>query len=363
VVIGWAKPLDGSDTIESLLIGESEAIGEVRRLAAQVAPASASVLIMGPSGSGKEMVARAIHVGSQRRSKPFVAVNCGAIPRDLLESELFGHEKGSFTGATQQRRGKFEDADGGTLFLDEIGDMPSDMQVKLLRVLEERAITRIGGRTSIPVNTRIISATHRDIAHSISEQRFREDLFYRLAVFPITVPSLYDRPEDLPLLVGSFLDRIAEPEGRVRFSPAGLLHMTAHPWPGNVRELRNLVERAAILYPGKVIGPDEVDLLLSGKAGLRAVEREALWKMTDAPSARQAVVAVQGPAQDENPFAHGPIDLKAKVADLERFHIREALRQAGGIVADAAKLLSMQRTTLIEKMNRLSISREELAAE
>ena len=208
MTIAWTRPLDAGSTIETLLVGESEAINEVRRLVRQVGPASASVLIMGPSGSGKEMVARAIHISSIRKSKPFVAVNCGAIPRDLLESELFGHEKGSFTGATALRKGRFEDANGGTLFLDEIGDMPADMQVKLLRVLEERAITRVGGHAVIPVDTRIVSATHRDIALSIEDQRFREDLFYRLAVFPITLPSLYDRPEDIPLLVEHFLDSV-----------------------------------------------------------------------------------------------------------------------------------------------------------
>jgi sigma-54 specific flagellar transcriptional regulator A len=362
MTIAWSRPLDGGATLENLLIGESEAINDVRRLVRQVAPASASVLIMGPSGSGKEMVARAIHVDSSRAGKPFVAVNCGAIPRDLLESELFGHEKGSFTGATAQRRGRFEDADGGTLFLDEIGDMPSDMQVKLLRVLEERSITRIGGRTSIPVNTRIVSATHRDIASSIEDQHFREDLFYRLAVFPITLPSLYDRPEDIPLLVEHFLDRIADPKSRVKLTAAALLHMTAHPWPGNVRELRNVVERAAILYPGKTIGPEQVDLLITRKAGLRPVERKALWAMTEQASTPQpaAPVAPFSATPDlgtVEPFASGPIDLKGRIVALERGLIEQALAKADGVVAEAARLLSIQRTTLIEKMNKYGISR------
>lgn len=361
MTIAWTRPLDAEASADTLLIGESDAIQEVRRLVRQVAPASASVLIMGPSGSGKEMVARAIHVESARRKKPFVAVNCGAIPRDLLESELFGHEKGSFTGATALRHGRFEDAHGGTLFLDEIGDMPADMQVKLLRVLEEHAITRVGGRASISVDTRIVSATHRDIASSIEEQRFREDLFYRLAVFPITLPALYDRPEDIPLLVAHFLDRLADSEGRVKLSAAALLHMTAHSWPGNVRELRNVVERAAILYPGKTIGPEQIDLLITRKAGLRPAERKALWEMTEraartAEMETTAAPVAAGAAAD--PFAEGPIDLKARLVTMERTLIEAALGRAGGVVAEAARLLSLQRTTLIEKMNKYGISRE-----
>ncbi len=359
MTIAWTRPLDAGSTIETLLVGESEAINEVRRLVRQVGPASASVLIMGPSGSGKEMVARAIHISSIRKSKPFVAVNCGAIPRDLLESELFGHEKGSFTGATALRKGRFEDANGGTLFLDEIGDMPADMQVKLLRVLEERAITRVGGHAVIPVDTRIVSATHRDIALSIEDQRFREDLFYRLAVFPITLPSLYDRPEDIPLLVEHFLDRIAEPDGRVKFSAGALLHMSGHPWPGNVRELRNVVERAAILYPNKTIHPEQVDLLITRKAGLRPAERKVLWAMTE--RAAETAAPEQGvvlPAVIADPFAAGPVDLKARIVAMERELIELALGRAGGVVAEAARLLSLQRTTLIEKMNKYGISRD-----
>ena len=371
MTLGWTRPLDAAATVESLLVGESEAINEVRRLVRQVAPASASVLIMGPSGSGKEMVARAIHVESTRKSRPFVAVNCGAIPRDLLESELFGHEKGSFTGATAQRPGRFEDANGGTLFLDEIGDMPADMQVKLLRVLEERAITRIGGRQSIPVDTRIISATHRDIAASIEDQRFREDLFYRLAVFPINLPALYDRPDDIPLLVAHFLDRIAEPDGRVQFSAAAILHMAGHPWPGNVRELRNVVERAAILYPGKMIGPEQVDLLITRKNGLRPTERRELWQATSpatdmppaspplSPSPEPAAAKAPLAAPATDPFVGGAIDLKAHLASIERDLIEQALLRTGGVVAEAARLLSLQRTTLIEKMNKYAISRDQ----
>jgi len=355
--IGWTPPLDADATAESLLIGESRAITEIRKVVRQVAPSAASVLITGPSGSGKEMVARAIHVESRRTLRPFVAVNCGAIPRDLLESELFGHEKGAFTGALTQRRGRFEHADGGTLFLDEIGDMPADMQVKLLRVLEERAITRIGGRSPIPVDTRIISATHRDIAASIDEQRFREDLFYRLAVFPINLPPLSDRCEDVPLLVEHFLERIADRKAAVRLTPGAVARLAAHRWPGNVRELRNVIERAAILHPGATIGPEEIDALLHRSPRTRAAEREALWASTTRLEPVAPAVAEQREPLDSFP-SEGPVDLKSLVAEFEHRHIVDALHRASGVVADAARLLSLQRTTLIEKMNKYGISRE-----
>src|SRR3954468_8730513 len=214
-----AGPVSALPALESLIIGEAPSIQALRRLVRQVAPSDASVLLVGPSGSGKEVVARAIHAQSRRAGKPFVAINCGAIPRDLLESELFGHEKGSFTGAFAQHKGRFEEANGGTLFLDEIGDMPADMQVKLLRVLEERVVQRIGGKGQIAVDVRILAATHRDIDAAIEAGSFREDLFYRLAVFPIELPALAAHVEDVPLLVAHFLDQCT---GRkhARFTPA-----------------------------------------------------------------------------------------------------------------------------------------------
>lgn len=327
---------DGATTIETLLLGLSPSITAVRALVQRVAPGNTSVLITGPSGSGKERVARAIHVGSDRASGPFVAINCGAIPRDLLESELFGHEKGSFTGAHALRQGRFEEANKGTLFLDEIGDMPPDMQVKLLRVLEERRIERVGGRGSIAVDVRIVSATHRDLSVAIEDQRFREDLYYRLAVFPIHLPGLAARPEDLPLLIDHFLRTIPNGEAGVRFSSAAIAAMATHHWPGNVRELRNFVERAAILHPDELLGPDDVDALL-----LRPQTKGAASPLVATPV-----------RSDTTDIGTSGIDLRAILHDLEGRYIGQALDRTNGVVADAARLLGLQRTTLIEKMRR-----------
>jgi sigma-54 specific flagellar transcriptional regulator A len=347
----WRPDAVARGGTRSLLIGESAGIRAVRRLISQVAPTGASVLITGPSGSGKEMVARAIHAESTRAKGPFVAVNCGAIPRDLLESELFGHEKGAFTGAVTQLRGRFEDADGGTLFLDEIGDMPADMQVKLLRVLEERCITRVGGRAKISIDTRIISATHRDLGVAIEDQRFREDLYYRLAVFPVHLPSLAERHADIPVLIEHFLRLFTEPGRPIQLTRAALDDLSAYRWPGNVRELRNIIERAAILFPGATIGPEEVAMLLRRTpTATHNGEREALWAKSS-----PATLASRPTDAGVEPPSTGPIDLKSLVAEFEHRHIVEALRQCDGVVADAARQLSLQRTTLIEKMKKHGI--------
>jgi sigma-54 dependent transcriptional regulator, flagellar regulatory protein len=356
-----------SAALENLIIGESAAIDQLRRLIRQVAPSQASVLITGPSGSGKEVVARAIHAESARGGQAYVPVNCGAIPRELLESELFGHEKGSFTGAHAQHRGRFEEADGGSLFLDEIGDMPADMQVKLLRVLEERCVQRIGGRGQIPVDVRIVAATHRDIDAAIDDGRFREDLFYRLAVFPIAIPSLAERAEDIPLLVRHFVAKAA-PGSALTFSSAALDRLMAHRWPGNVRELRNLVERAAILFAGQNVGPEQVDAIMLRRGRVGAAERLALWEATDRIAAENLSGQPSAPPVEETsdcpfPATAGrvlakdrPLDLRSVVADIEQHYIQEALQLAGGIVADAARLLSLQRTTLIEKMRKYELA-------
>jgi len=360
---------------ESPIIGESHAIAGLRRMVRQVAPSDASVLLIGPSGSGKEVVARAIHAQSKRAGKPFVAINCGAIPRDLLESELFGHEKGSFTGAFAQHKGRFEEAHGGTLFLDEIGDMPADMQVKLLRVLEERVVQRVGGRGQIAVDVRILAATHRDIDAAIEAGSFREDLYYRLAVFPIEIPALAQHVEDVPLLVAHFLGQ-AKGRKPARFTPAAFERMRQHGWPGNVRELRNFVERANILHGGRTLGRDEAAALLLRRGRVGAIEREALWEATDvaadvSPAAEAAPAAMPSPEIERAPAPSEsvvvpiradtpaiamtgaqPVALRDMLADIERRYIEEALTQSDGVIADAARMLSLQRTTLIEKMRK-----------
>ena len=241
------------------LVGTSAAIRAIRQLIEQVAGTDASVLLSGESGTGKEVVARNIHYQSKRRYKPFVPVNCGAIHPELLESELFGHEKGAFTGAISTRRGRFEMADGGTLFLDEIGDMPLEMQVKLLRVIQERSFEHVGSNKSISMDVRIIAATHVDLEQAISTGRFREDLFYRLSVFPIEMPSLRDRIDDLPLLINDLINRVAsEKRGSLRLTAGTMDALCRYRWPGNVRELANLIERLLILYPNGVIEAHEL---------------------------------------------------------------------------------------------------------
>ena len=245
--------------LEKVLVGAGNAIASLRSLVVQVAPKMANVLLLGESGTGKEVIARAIHDCSTRSRGPFVAVNCGAIPAELLESELFGHEKGAFTGAVSARKGRFEMAEGGTLFLDEIGDMPFDMQVKLLRVLQERTYERVGGTKAQKANVRIVAATHQNLESKVESGEFRMDLFYRLNVFPIEVPPLRERPEDVPLLAQRFIDLQQEQSGDViTLSREALEQLCQCEWPGNIRELGNLVERLTILYPGETIEPSQL---------------------------------------------------------------------------------------------------------
>ncbi|MCF8710087.1 sigma-54 interaction domain-containing protein [Rhizorhapis sp. SPR117] len=332
--------------LEGVVIGDSGAISRVRDLIWQVARTDASVMITGPSGSGKEIVATAIHLASARARNHFIAVNCGAIPRDLLESQLFGHEKGSFTGAIAQRRGRFEDAHGGSLFLDEIGDMPPDMQVKLLRVLESRQIERVGGSSPIHIDTRVISATHQNLEERIDKGQFREDLYYRLAVFPIHLPPLRDRPEDVPALIQFFLAKMATPETILSFTPGAMARLITHEWLGNVRELRNVVERAIILFPNMQIGADQVEALFRRRHSNAPTTELIQQSLPAMPSADfSAAIGADG------------IDLKQHLAEIERRYIAAALTQADGVIADAARLLSMQRTTFIEKMKRLDVQK------
>ena len=329
------------------LVGSSRAVQQVRKLIEQVADSDANVLILGESGTGKEVVARNLHYFSSRRNKPFVPVNCGAIPGDLLESELFGHQKGAFTGAINDREGRFEMAEGGTLFLDEIGDMSLQMQVKILRVLQERTFERVGSNQSRSANVRIIAATHKNLEQAIAEGEFREDLYYRLNVFPIEMPSLAERVEDIPLLVNELVRRIEyEKRGSVRFSPAAIYAMCQYHWPGNVRELANLIERVAILHPYGVV--DAGDLPEKFRVGAGDVAERYL----------DATVGSPVTSADLDPrLPRDGMNLKEHLSCLEINYIKQALADSGGVVAHAAKRLGMRRTTLVEKLRKYGMQR------
>ena len=398
------------------LVGSSAAIESVRRLVAQVAPSEASVLILGESGTGKEVIAQGIHRGSRRAEGPFVPVNCGAIPGELLESELFGHEKGAFTGAISTRQGRFELAAGGTLFLDEIGDMPLPMQVKLLRVLQERRFERVGSNRTQRCDVRVIAATHQDLERRVEAGDFRTDLFYRLNVFPIDVPPLRERVEDIPALVRRFVELMqGEGRGSVAIGDQAMVCLMAYRWPGNVRELSNLVERLAILYPEAPVsardlppkfapqapriprggGPAADGDPAPGQAPAASAEApgaaasagessptrpmaEALcaepgadpYTQTQTQTHTQADSRQVSPVSGADAHTHTAphalltpvlpergIDLKAHLADLERAFMLQALKQSDWVVARAAKLLNLQRTTLVEKMRKYDLYR------
>ena len=399
------------------LVGSSAAIESVRRLVAQVAPSEASVLILGESGTGKEVIAHGIHRGSRRAEGPFVPVNCGAIPGELLESELFGHEKGAFTGAISTRQGRFELAAGGTLFLDEIGDMPLPMQVKLLRVLQERRFERVGSNRTQRCDVRVIAATHQDLERRVEAGDFRTDLFYRLNVFPIDVPPLRERVEDIPALVRRFVELMqGEGRGSVAIGDQAMACLMTYRWPGNVRELSNLVERLAILYPETPVAardlppkfapriprgggpaadgnpaPEQAPACSAGAPGgaASAGESSPTRPMTEVlcaePGAEpytqtQTQTHTQADSRQVSPVSgadahthtdphtdlHAPltpvlpergIDLKAHLADLERAFMLQALKQSDWVVARAAKLLNLQRTTLVEKMRKYDLYR------
>lgn len=308
------------------LVGTSPAIIALRDTVDRLAGTDLPVLVLGPSGTGKEVVSRALHFGGSRADQPFVAVNCAAISETLLESELFGHEKGAFTDAIDTRKGKFELADDGTLFLDEIGDMSPAGQAKLLRVLEQKVITRVGGSQAIPINVRVIAATNQDLAEAVGEKRFREDLFYRLSVVTLELPSLAERPEDILPLAKHFLGDFCVEAGRaaLTLAPEAQQRLTGHAWPGNVRELRNLMERVAFLCPGDQIEIDDLAFIL---------------------------------APGREPDAEMPEDAGLSEA-TRRFqidHIRRSIRLAAGNMTEAARLLGLHRSNLYRKMGQLEM--------
>ncbi|MDT8439473.1 MAG: sigma-54 dependent transcriptional regulator [Wenzhouxiangellaceae bacterium] len=348
--------------VDALLIGESNAIAQVQRLIRQVARhEQTNVLILGESGTGKELVARGIHASSARANEPFVPVNCGAIPGELLESELFGHEKGAFTGALARRTGRFELADGGTLFLDEIGDMPLQMQVKLLRVLQERVFERVGGMQPIRCDLRIVAATHRNIEQLAADGEFREDLFYRLNVFPIVIPPLRKRDDDLLLLLEHFTDAFADPEyGPVRFAGAALDALLAYPWPGNVRELANFVERMSILHAGETLRPDDLPERYRGRSNGEGNGSDTTRRTSFIDAAERAWAEREAltRAFDEPPPAELPpegLDLREHLAGIEADLIRQALDQSDYNTSAAARLLKLRRTTLVEKIRKYDL--------
>jgi len=333
--------------IDDIIIGDSRAIREVRGTIKFAAAAKASVLVTGPSGSGKELVAEALHCVSSRASANFVAVNSGAIPRELIESELFGHEKGSFTGAINRRIGYFEQASNGTLFLDEIGEMPCDMQVRLLRVLEDQKVRRIGSNEDVRVNVRLIAATNQCLDTAIADGRFREDLFYRLAVLPIELPSLAQRVEDIPMLVEHFLGKGFAVDAPPRFDICAMRALMAHDWPGNIRELRNLVERAAVFFPDGDIGAEQIEMLL------RPAKPSRRMQATGSDAELKLVVPTPAAASKGRMAIH----LRDHLQNEEKRVLLEALEYSGGVVSAAARMVNLRRTTFVEKMKRYEIDR------
>jgi sigma-54 dependent transcriptional regulator, flagellar regulatory protein len=377
----------------TLPTGESESIRLVNRLICQVAEFDSNVLILGESGTGKEVVARAIHDSSPRRTRPFIPINCGAIPGELLESELFGHEKGAFTGALAARKGRFEVADGGTIFLDEIGDMNPTMQVKLLRVLQERVFERVGSCVPQRCDVRIIAATHCDLEQAIINGTFRADLFYRLNVVPIDMPPLRERAADLPLLIAALADRIeASGRPRVQFSAPALEALKTYRWPGNVRELGNLIERLSIQCQSRAVGIADLPLryrpegwtpgsqpvyetMVAAAPAMSVLgpAMEALARAANGGSLDAAPLADDAVSDEESAIAPqladvlldeipAGFDLRQYLETLEQRLIVIAMESAGGTVAQAARVLGLRRTTLVEKLRKYSMGGTESVA-
>ncbi len=356
------------DKLNDMIDGESAETKSMKNLIAMVSQTDSTALILGETGTGKDIVAQAIHKCSKKKG-PFVTVNCAAIPSELLESELFGHEKGSFTGADKQRKGRFEQSSGGSLFLDEIGDMPLPLQAKLLRAIESRSIQRVGGADDIKIDLRLICATHRDLEKKVESGEFRADLFFRINVLPINVPSLAERRTDIPNLQEKLLSNLnLEEFAKPIFTPDAITALTKHNWPGNIRELKNVIERACIIFPGKEITSSNVyENLLRLKVPSVAEEQDALWEMTSDLSGianiHQADYSnspedyLPHPKNYKNWFSfYDEIDLRRHLQDVEIVLIEEALEQTNNKVALAADKLKLRRTTLIEKMKKYSIN-------
>jgi len=358
--------------LDAMLIGSSQKMQQLRMLVKFAGRCNSSIMITGPSGSGKEVVANAIHSISQRASNPNITVNCGALPEQLVESELFGHEKGSFTGAINKHVGLFEQSNSGTIFLDEIGDMPLNMQVKLLRVLETRIVNRVGGNENIPIDVRVIAATHKNLGDAIQNNSFREDLFYRLCVVPIEVPALCERTEDIPALVDHFLKNQTETNPLPIFSAEAYAALQQYQWPGNVRELRNVVERAGVFFSGQTVLAQDIAMLIQSDIATAMQNNVSPEMNTGQPAGWGNAVNQQSNDMSfirQTPFertmsslqeqqSNSVNDLNAHLQNEERRIIEHALQTSHGVVSRAARSINIKRTTFIDKMHKYDIAKQ-----
>jgi len=354
--------------LDDMINGESNETKSMKNLIAMVSQTDSTALILGETGTGKDIVAQAIHKCSKKKGS-FVTVNCAAIPSELLESELFGHEKGSFTGADKLRKGRFEQSSGGSLFLDEIGDMPLPLQAKLLRAIESKSIQRVGGAEDIKINLRLICATHRDLEKKVESGEFRADLFFRINVLPINVPSLAERRTDIPSLLKKLIQTLnVEKSAQPKFTADAITSLTKHNWPGNVRELKNVIERACIIFPGQEVTSTNIfENLLRLKVPTVAEEQNAIWEMTSDLDEINNIEFdeinqspedfLPHPKNYKNWFTfYDEIDLRRHQQDIEIILIESALEKTGNKIALAADKLKLRRTTLIEKMRKYSIT-------
>ena len=356
------KPLDKK------IIGQSPAAVQLKKMIALIAPSDAPAIIYGATGSGKELVAEALHEESRRKGR-FVTVNCAAIPKELIEAEIFGFEKGAFTGAVKSTTGKFEQAQKGTLFLDEIGDMPADLQTKLLRVLENSVISKVGSNSEVKLDVRIICATHKNLNEMVVSNKFREDLLFRLNVFPIDVPDLSQRHEDIPEIIEHFIEKKSLKSGstsRPIFDAKALEVLQKYDWPGNIREVRNIVERAMVFFPKAKISDEDVKkylLRIDSDIVIRAEEQDAIWleldelgKNISPPEKTLADANPPSPKDFANWFdTNNSVDLRSLLRDIEIVFIEAAMDRNGGNTSEAAKDLKLIRTTLIEKIRKYGI--------
>ncbi|MEP2988255.1 MAG: sigma-54 dependent transcriptional regulator [Parasphingorhabdus sp.] len=358
--------------LEAMLIGNSQKMQQLRMLIKFAGKCNSSIMITGPSGSGKEVVANAIHSISQRSSGPNITVNCGALPEQLVESELFGHEKGSFTGAINKHVGLFEQSNTGTIFLDEIGDMPLNMQVKLLRVLETRIVNRVGGNQNIPIDVRVIAATHKNLGDAIQRKSFREDLFYRLCVVPIEVPALNERKEDIPALVNHFLKNQTETNAAPIFTAEAYAALQQYEWPGNVRELRNVVERAGVFFSGQAVHARDIAMLI--QSDIATAMRNSTTSETASNQSFEIEQTLDTHSNNLSAIKQSPfektlasiqgktdnsvVDLNAHLQNEERRIIQQALETSHGVVSRAARSINIKRTTFIDKMHKHNIDKQ-----